>query len=227
MGYESTLKVDSVVPFSDRIYWRLYLNNRQSPARLLEESHQYDYPYLAWETVRKRRNPFFEQGTGFEGYFVGICHSPDEMLARILSISRGMLVSIARLYRYEYSFQSKLRKTLNGESSDPKAMAEWSAQLGATLARLRCNLLHNQNADAFRDETYRIVSGLPPIDYHATDHALRQVYCVDTLHVPNTVKIIVNLQQLPDADQEAWQVAQAIGKFGHPLVREYLHYSSN
>jgi hypothetical protein len=24
-----------------------------------------------------------------------------------------------------------------------------------------------------------------------------------------------------------WVVAQAIGKLGHPLVREYLHYSTN
>jgi len=227
MVYESALKVDSVVPFSDCIYWRLNLNTGQAPTSLLTESHQYDHPYLAWETVRKRRNPYFEQGTGFEGYFVGLCRSPDETLERILSISRGMLVSIARLYRYEYGFRSKLRKTLSGEASDPKAMAEWSAQLGATLARLRCNLIHNRDADSFRDETYRIVSNLPPIDYHTVDHALYQVYCVDTQHVPNTVKMMVNAQQLRDADQEAWMVAQAIGKFGHPLVREYLHYSTN
>ncbi len=227
MVYESTLKIDSIVPFSDCIYWQLLMNHEQTPTSLLAESHQYDHPYLAWETVRRRRNPYFESGTGFEGYLVGICHSPDEALEQILAISRGMLIGIARLYRFEYGFRSKLRQTLSGEASDPKAIAEWSAQLGAALARLRCNLFHNREADAFREETYQVVSGLPPIDYHAVNHAFRQVYSVDCQHIPNTVKMVINAQQLPTADQEAWLVAQAIGKFGHPLVREFLRASAN
>ncbi len=224
MATDKILKIDTCVPYGDSIYSWLHLIPESQVHTLIEDSHQADKHYLAWETVRKGRNPFFENGTGFEGYFVGSCASTDAVFAQILGVANGMLNSIARLYRYDYTFRSKLEKTLIGEAMDPKAMNEWSAQFGAAIARLRCNVYRNHQADQFHSETYRLVSWLPPIDYKQDDHEIRQLYVID---LPDSTynKTIINAHALPAAEQEAWMVAQAIGKFGHPLVREFVRFS--
>jgi hypothetical protein len=227
MPSESILRINSIVPLGDWIYWRFKVACGELSDTVYRESHQFDRSYLAWETVRKVRNPYFEKGTGFEGYYVGICRSPDEVLGRILMVSQQILSSIGRLYRFNHRFRSALVKTLVGEQADPKAMAEWSAQLGAALARLRCNIIHNQQGDAFRTETYRIVNTLPPIDYRECDHVVRQLYTIDSFDRESIPKLVVNLDGLDPSDQDSWLVAESIGKFGHPLLREFVRYCVN
>ncbi len=101
-------------------------------------------------------------------------------------------------------------------------MSEWSVQLGATLARLRCNLLRCQQADACHSETYRIVTGLPLIDYRETDNSVKQVYVLNGRHAGFAPKLRVDGQSLKPDDQVDWFVAQSVGKFGHPLVRAFV-----
>lgn len=215
-------QVNNEVPFGQPILiWSEIgdpkLNN------LVEHSHIYDKHYVAWETVRKGINPFFVKGTGFEGYLVGTCASPSETIEVIMTHCQRMLDRIARLYRYEYTFRSRLMKTLCRETADPRAMNEWSAQLGATLAQLRCNLDHNSKAQQFQTQTYRMVHNLPPIHYSEDKDALllKQNYAFSAL-LNDRKALSIDSHIIKPSQQDAWMVAEAIGEFGHPLVREYL-----
>lgn len=195
----------------------------------IEESHYHDSQYLAWENVRKKRNPFFENGTGFEGYFVGICLSPEEVLEKILIINKDILNNLVRLYRFDYSFQSRLFKALTEDRADTKAMHDWAAEFGAALAKLRMNVheVHNPTADYFRSETYRIVKALPPIRYSEVEYQIGQHYVVGFYNGQHNHQLVIMPSMLKPNDQDPWLVAQLIGKFGHPLVREYLRCCVN
>ncbi len=217
------LKIENYVPFGDTITGRLRIVQDHGLDALIQQSQPYDRAYLAWETVRKRRNPYFENGTGFEGYLVGLCRSPDEALARVLQINRGILTSIMRLHRSEPRFRSRLFKVLLDESNDTPAITEWLTQLGAALARLRCHVLCSRQAADFHTETYRIVAGLPPIAYREMDDSVKQVYILNGHHADPVPKLRIDSQALSPDDQEAWLVAESIGKFGHPLVRVFFN----
>lgn len=215
-------QVNNEVPFGQPILaWSEICNAKLN--RLVDHSRPFDSRYLAWETVRKGINPFFVKGTGFEGYLVGVCASPAETIEVVMNYGQQILDRIARLYRYEYRFRSRLIKTLCRESDDPRAMNEWSAQLGATLAQLRCNLDNNLQAQKFQIQTYRIVNNLPPIRYWEDKDTtlLKQNYAFSTLLDSRKV-LQIDSHSIQPAHQDAWMVADAIGMFGHPLVREYL-----
>lgn len=192
---------------------------------LIEHSRHYDRAYLAWELVRRKRNPFFLEGTGFEGYLIGAANSPDEALHHVLRIGEGMLRTMLALHRNDPRFRSRLMKALNGELDDPEAIEEWSAQLGATLARLRVNLNNNPQADAFHDSTYRLVGALPPIAYHEGDDSLKQTYVLASGQTPDGLRVSVDPRALKPSEQDAWMVVNGVGRFGHPLVRQYVESS--
>lgn len=214
--------VESEVPFGDALLWWIDHLRDDHGLPVSQLSHQFDRPYLAWETVRLSRNPFFSNGTGFEGYWVGLCQSPDAALDQLILIGRSTLESQQRLFRYQQSYRRRLFKALQGEGGDLEAMAEWSIELGAILGRLRCNLYRNSQADTFRHETYRQVEGLPPIAYHEEHDDLQQMYEVRDADNPGRPLLQIDPQHLRTTDQEAWEVVEALGKFGHPLVREVL-----
>lgn len=217
------LEIDKEVPFGDWIHFWLQVTHGTTLGTLIQRSDEYERPYLAWELVRKGKNPYFENGTGFEGYFVGVCNSAGEALQNLLKLGQDMLEHITRLHRYEYQFRSRLLKTLTGELNDPHAMSEWSAELGAELAKLRCNLLRNRQANAFQTDTYRTVRWLPRIDYVENDHTIRQHYRIVYRSAPGA-RLVVAPGGLKPSEQEAWLVVQSVGKFGHPLVREFIRF---
>jgi hypothetical protein len=216
------LYVSSVVPFSASITCWLQIKNLPLD-ELLKRSRRYERSFIAWEIVRKNRNPFFVTGTGFEGYYIGICATTDEVLKRIIQVSQKTLDCMSRQYHLNFRFQSRLMKTLTGDVSDVKAMYVWAAQLGATIAQLRCNLHDNRDADLFRIETYRTVQTLPPIDYQTSDHCIQQTYALGRLGQQS--KVEVHMNGLKPSEQDAWLVAWSIGQFGHPVVRAYLEES--
>jgi hypothetical protein len=215
--------VQTEVPFGASIGVWLRINGL-APDELLTASHRYDQQYLAWETVRKCRNPFFENGTGFEGYLVGTCQTIEQALEQVVAVGQASLDSISRLYRFNYGFKSRLMKTLTGEYHDPKAMSEWSAQLGAAAARLRCRLLYNSQAAAFREQTYRIVGKLPGIRYFNKGQTIKQTYTLGFCGLDHVRQVSIDVGQLRPSDQDAWIVAHFIGRFGHPLVRAFVAY---
>src|SRR4051794_19131767 len=116
-------KIESEVPFGHSIYTCLYLNNCHVNQMIRHD--QMGRAYLAWETVRNESNPYFEVGTGFEGYLVGRCNLPDLALKEILAINQHILDAIARLYRFDFSLRSRLMKTLTRENSDSRAIHIW------------------------------------------------------------------------------------------------------
>jgi hypothetical protein len=213
--------VESQAPYSSPLYWWLHLH--QVPLdNIVQQSRRYERAYLAWETVRQVRNPFFTTGTGFEGYFVGIYHSPDEMFAHLLEIGHQMLESNSRLYRYQYGFQATLMKTIRGELSDLLAMDVWSALLGAALSRLRCNVYYHDETYRFQNETYWAVNRLPFIKYRLGDRHIEQEYVLPRFQNNGFVKQEFDLNMLKPSDYDAGLVVSAIGRFGHPLIRAYL-----
>ncbi len=220
MTAEPLLKIENQIPYATPIYWWIHIDDIPLDA-VVKPSRQYERPFLAWETVRKIRNPFFDNGTGFEGYFVGFCQSSDEALVRLLGLSQSILENICRLHRMDYTFKSRLMKTLTGEMCDTKAMYEWSAQLGAALAQLRCNVRQNRRTETFQIETYYIVNRLPMIAYYQEDRTIEQRYMIGYCHAPGS-RAHITFHSLKPSQQEAWLVAQLIGRFGHPLVRQYL-----
>lgn len=215
----SALQVASDVPFATALYWRLRMKGIHLEE--LTKQHRYERNYLAWETVRKQTNPFFDNGTGLEGYLIGHCQTPDEALETILNICQHMLDCIARYHRFDSNFQSRLFDTLIGYRNDAEAIETWSAYLGATLARLRCNLLNNRPADAFQTETYRLVDRHPDIDYKMRPETIKQHYRIAAAYT-KTHRVQVNLSNLNPSHQDAWLVAASIGRFGHPLLRRVM-----
>jgi hypothetical protein len=215
------------VPFATVITWWLDADHAADLDQLTRDSRQYESRYLAWETVRKQSNPFFENGTGLEGYLIGRCNDPDEALMHVLDVCHEMLLSISRQFRMEYGFRSRLMKTLVGQMDDPKAIYIWSTQLGATVARLRSQVYRVPEAEQFRSQTYRFVSGLPPMRYIQKEETIRQVYRLPSVNPNGHNRLLVSYSQLKPIQQDSWQVAESIGKFGHPLVREFLRRSPN
>lgn len=218
----NTRRINNHVPFDHSICTWLDLNRVDWPL-LVQASHQYDSPYLAWQTVRKERNPFFVNGTGFEGYFVGTCATSDEALARLLAIGQSMLESIHALHPHGFRFRARLMKTLVGEDCDYETLYEWNAMFGAALARLHGQTMRDRQAAAFRDETYRLVDQQPDIQYQKHGSALEQEYYVPNAATGGEHRILVSEGALTRQDQDAWVVVQSIGRFGHPLVRMCLH----
>ncbi len=214
--------VESIVPFGDALLWWIDHLRNDHGLPVSQLSHEFDRSFLAWETVRLSRNPFFSNGTGFEGYWVGLCPSPDAALDQLLQIGHATLDSQARLFRFRGGYRRRLLRALQGEGGDLEAMAEWSIELGAILGRLRCNIYREPQAGTFRSETYRQVEGLPPIAYRENQEDLQQTYEVRDADNPAQPLLYVDPHHLHTTDQEAWEVVRALGKFGHPLVREVL-----
>jgi hypothetical protein len=216
------LKIESKVPYSTTIYEWLQLRSI-SLTKFVESSRKYERAYLAWEAVRKVRNPFFVDGTGFEGYFVGQCLSPEEIAEQLIKIGRHMLMSNYRLYKFNPLFRSRLLKTLFAEKTDPPAMEVLAAQFGAALGRLRCNLLTNIHTRYFQAETYQNTSSLPIIRYTQGDFSIEQEYALPCAGLHTTPHWNLSLEaSLKPCDADACLVIKSIGKFGHPLIREYL-----
>lgn len=218
--------IHNEVPFGGAIYVELGLHG-QSVERLPRD-RSIEQRYLAWETVRKKTNPYFTEGTGFEGYLVGTCPDASAALEAILKSSQHILDAIARLYRFSGCFRSRLMRTLVRESCDQESVHIWSAYLGAELGKLRVIVPRNKPAVLFQTQTYRIVSTLPAIRYQPADCGVLQHYAVGYVDnaTPNILapiaRITVRPELLAARQQDAWLVASRIGEFGHPLVRGFL-----
>lgn len=214
------INIESNVPFGHLLYVKLEISGfslNDLPGKTWAERN-----YLAWETVRKQTNPYFIEGTGFEGYLIGNCHRPEEAIEAIVDVNQQILDAIARLYHYQYGLRSRLWKTLTREYEDTDSIHIWSAYLGAALGRLRCHVSRNWEAVLFQTQTYRIVSSLPPITYHTQPGMVSQAYAIGKEVHPLPARIQVSRAALKPCQQDAWLVAQNIGQFGHPLVRNIL-----
>jgi hypothetical protein len=212
--------VENEIPFGQTLHMLLAMRDLQLDK--LVKHDQMERHYLAWETVRKQTNPFFQKGTGFEGYLISQSENPEAALEAILAIGQDILDAIARYYHYQYGLRSQLMKTLTREAASPAAIRIWSTYLGAELGKLRAQIIRDSKAQAFRAETYKIVENLPQIVYHETENDITQTYVVGTGNEPKTGKLMVVSAMLKPAQQDAWVVAENIGEFGHPLVRKLL-----
>lgn len=215
------LTVESVVPYSGAMaaWLRLY----DVPLQALEgPSRWYERAFLAWEMVRRVRNPFFSEGTGFEGYYIGVCATAEQMTEALLRLGHTLLESNARLYPQDTPFHDRLMRALTGETDDLTALLVWSAALGATLGRLRAWAGTRPAAGSFQSETYRMTNALPGLQYTLTNGRIDQTYTLPNPTTAQTGKLEFSPASLKPADYEAAVVVWTIGKLGHPLVRQYL-----
>lgn len=220
------LTIESEVPY-DTVMREWLRLQPLSLSKLVEYSRPYERSYLAWEAVRKVRNPYFMDGTGFEGYYVGQCLPPEAIADSVLAIGRYMLESNFRLYRFNWLFRSRLMKTLLSMRNDPQAIEVWAAQFGAALGKLRCNLLKNIQARYFQLQTYDSTFSLPPMCYAQGHCSIQQKYTLPYKEVGLEPSGVLSLQSITKQnDADAYLVVQTIGKFGHPLVRAYLDQCS-
>lgn len=215
------LTVETIVPYSLLISGWLQVSTCTFDT-LIQRSRKYEQAYLAWETVRRIRNPMFVDGTGFEGYMVGLYDDPGVALEALLRIGHTILENNDRLYRFNRNFRTALMQTLHGESADVEAVAAWAAEFGATVGRLRSNLIENATARDFQAETYRSTSTLPKISYHYGPREIEQHYLLSAVPVARASGWSAGFDHLPPVDAEAGYVISTIGKFGHPLVRAFL-----
>lgn len=213
-------KVESEVPFGHTLYSKLYLNGMRLDK--VVHHNRMETHYLAWETVRQQTNPFFEKGTGFEGYLIGSCTCSEAALERILAIGQNILDAIARAHRFEHNMRAQLIRTLDQDTGNSEYIQIWSGYLGAELGRLRAQILTNKTAQDFRIHTYHIVNGLHPIDYHEVTGDVMQSYELGSDPQQTCHKLTIQATDLPAVQQDAWRVSENIGKFGHPLVRQLL-----
>lgn len=217
--FHDRMPVHTRVPYDTAILAWLYL--RGVPLDdLAQRSRRYERAFLAWETIRSIRNPYFLKGTGFEGYFVGTCTTAEDVASQLRAVGRAMLDSNCRFYQGDYAVQSILMKTLRGDASDLKSIMAWAALLGATLARLRCNLFANDAAARFQAETYQLVNPLPAIRYHVCGAHIEQEYWIAAPVQGNGAKLPFGAVGVADTSAES--VVDLIGRFGHPLLRQYL-----
>ena len=214
------VKIENEIPFGHMLYALLSLQDLHLDK--LVQHDEMEKHYLAWETVRKQTNPYFQIGTGFEGYLISRCADSEAALEAILAISQDVLDAITRFYRYQYRLRSELMKTLTRDSNNIQAIAIWSAYFGAELGKLRAQILGDSKSQAFRAQTYNIVKTLPQIVYHETEKDITQTYAVGSGDTSKTSKLYITSAMLQPAQQDAWLVAENIGEFGHPLVRKLL-----
>jgi len=190
----------------------------------IKSSRPYESAYLAWETVRQGRNPFFHKGTGFEGYLIGNCETAPEALQTLLSLGEEILASIPKSYNLEYGFRRKLMQTLYGSAANPRAIHIWGRQLGVILAELRPRVLQNGGSEVFRTQTYRAVDLLPPMFYRYERGVLVQTYFVDPFHNEHYPgKIWAESCLNSRTDRATWELVRQLGRFGHPLVRACMN----
>ena len=218
----TNIKIENEVPFGHLLYTKLYLSD--SCLDTLVRHDQMETHYLAWETVRKQRNPFFQKGTGFEGYLIGQAVNAEAALDAILTVNQQILDAIARLYRFQSSFRSRLMKTLTKEAGDSASIHIWSAYLGAELGKLRAQMRTNSQAQAYRQQTYQLISGLPPMSFRMVEGDVTQMYTIGAGDDIRVARLLITPQALKPDQQDAWLVAENIGEFGHPLVRKLLDH---
>ncbi len=218
------LMVESEVPCALHIdLWLRF--HETSLTHLAQTSHRFERQYLAWETVRKTRNPFFVEGTGFEGYFVGQNKSPEEVIELLLEIGHESLISNARIYHCDPHFKSVLMKTLTGEIDDDAAINVWATELGAMLGRLREHIYTNQAANQFQTETYRAVGNLPAIHYVPHEWGITQEFVLPVYAAGQYARLAWGPETVRPEDHDAALVVWMIGRFGHPLLRECVRES--
>lgn len=215
------LIVESDVPYSTAIV--AWLRLRGLPLEAIEHpSRGYERAFLAWETVRRVRNPFFREGTGFEGYFIGQCSDADDMTHRLLALGQAMIDSNRRFYSPDSPLLPRLDAALTTDAADVEALLAWSSLLGAMLGRLRAAALRVPDAAIYQSDTYRMTNALPQISYTLAGGRIRQTYTLPYPSQSSQRKIAVDARLLPAPDRAAARVIWSVGKLGHPLVRQYL-----
>jgi len=189
-----------------------------------------------WDMTR-RTNPFVKEqdSTGFEGYFVGLGLPSEEVALRIAEIGCKALLSFGYFHKNEPSFLRKVWKVIKGEVYDLSILAELNACLLENMARLRMQVVPQQNAagDEFLTNISRLVDG-ERIFYRVSRDTTSKVSGVTGhgIAVPITppkeqlIAISVNESTFSvDRLREGYAFMKLLGRAGYPLVGLAMEHS--
>lgn len=173
-------------------------------------------------TATRYTNPFIEAqtATGFEGYFIGLGFSPEEVADQIAQLGCNVLESFRRLHPNNGSYMSTVWKVAKGEVYNQEILAELNAVLGATTARLRVNVLPQKNPHGsdYRNRIASLMEG-QRIEYKVEDEVVTS-HTMKVLTGDQTSAIPVDERTFSgDALRRGYAFMQLLGRAGYPLVR--------
>lgn len=213
--------IDELSPQLGRLLLSTSLGNPEYIDDIIDQSRSIEDRYLAYESVRTGLRAGYIVGkiythdkrlpyTGLEPYAVGSELSPEEIVG--LEASEGVkLVKALNRDGSGYFYN----KALRGEKVDPKVIGDLAAVWGGLVARFRA--IGDSDLSQFRSETYSRVRVLPDIAYALKGGDLKQ-----TIVLPKVSEgqFPTTRVELSSDDIRGYLMVSALGRFGHPLVRE-------
>ncbi|PIR63742.1 MAG: hypothetical protein CO156_00665 [Candidatus Pacebacteria bacterium CG_4_9_14_3_um_filter_40_12] len=216
------ISVPPLLEYVENAIWKA--EDEAEVKRLLDASREHERRYFGWEMNRKGITPVGFLYTGLEGFLVGLGLSADEAHARIMQYGLDIVDGIYRAHSTSYDSRKQLERVMRGESSRAAAVEEWSAILGATLARRRAEITTNHSAQEYRRMVSERAQTLPKIKYTVDSNGqIKQEYFIATEPVSATNAPAYS----PKNDREAYAqlVTRRIGIVGHPLLRAAMRHA--
>lgn len=187
--------------------------------------HMYDEPYLRWYAVREL-NPFiYPDATGFEGYFVGLNYSTEQVAQSLAQLGATTLRTLRMLHRSEPMFMSKLWKVVKGElkqgeAPDQAILSELDVCLSANIARLRLQVApeRNKKGHIFRKMIAQMVQG-EHIQYLSEGGVVHGHIMPIPTRLSTEGRVVRPQEFRTQELSDGYLFMQSLGKAGYPLLR--------
>lgn len=174
--------------------------------------------FLAWMLMRER-NPFFTQGTGWEGYAVAHTVQPAHVLEWELQLGKSM---IDRMYEANPpgSVRQEYLRFMEGKLSVAN-LRYWNAAFGAELARQRARTLQHPLARAYRLQTYQQLPTISEVSVALEFGTSFEQYMLPQieLHQVQRIDLSREFERMTDLQQVSLRLLCLLGMLGHPAVR--------
>ncbi len=184
--------------------------------------------WYRWHDTRKN-NPF-GLDTGWEGYFVGVMQTPEQVAQEIGTIGAQTLKNMKMLHPYD-GYVSKIWHVAQGERFDMKMLTELNTCLMARVAQLRMNIEAGRNPQGhkFRQEIQEL-----------TQNRRLQYIVEDGRVIQHTITVLNPDQQKPAVSisealfvktaqfsreevEKGYEFMKLLGRSGYSLLRLAIH----
>ncbi len=209
---------DAGAPFNLNMFIPPDLNKNTLFENLLKDWHNESslLPFARWETCRKRMNPLWSIGSGFEGHLVGL--PPEEML-KILEEEENFIIKVAREDKYFDSFKKFINNTdtpisLKLADSSKCAFEVILSRMRAKRSQLQEKFPQNKTFEQTINQNNKLLK---------TEILLKNDNLVIGLITKETEKEN-NFNSYYGGDiKNKFPYLAEIGRFGSPLLRILLH----
>lgn len=230
-----TTRIVQPTPHVERLMRAVTGGDPDKEKAIIERSARFKPAHLAWLLVKHQRATDAMNGrivydqsgpltqSGFAGYFVGM--DAEESIERQVAIGNRINRSIINYVNYlggSYSTKWNIREMLHGRIHGQDIRSEMSLfdeVLAMSLAIARGQA--TDESEAFRTTTYSQLGeghDIQTIDGHNTQIVLLPALKPEITHI---VPVPLTKEQYP-----GYVTATLIGKFGNPLFRSAMEFSS-